>query len=199
MAIIFLFSTDLTDDFKDQYYNLFQKIKRTIEKEKQIWEKLDNDLKSSNRLLARYLHDHPEQKDDIRSCESYIAYIKRDMANRKELRGRPLDPAWFLKKGEGLFSSSQDRFMVPFGDWILYFATNEIRCSSFKGHIDLRKVESVSIESGVLNLCEGNKGRVWKLRSDNEELLLRWYDHCLSKIQKLRGCETEEIRMSPVA
>ena len=190
---LFFFSTDVTDDFKDQYYNLFQKIKRTIEKEKQIWEKLDKDLKSSKRQLARYLRDHPKQKYDIRSCESYIAYIKRDMANREELRGRPLKPAWFLKKGEGLFSNSQDRFMVPFGDLILYFATNEIRCSSFKGHIDLRKVESVSIESGVLNLCEENKGRVWKLRSDNEELLSRWYDHCLSKIQKLRGCETEEI------
>ena len=98
MAIIFLFSTDVSDDFKDQYYNLFQKIKRTIQKEKQIWEKLDNDLKSSKRLLARYLHDHPDQIDDIRSCESYIAYIKRDMANRC----RPLAPAWFFKKGEGL-------------------------------------------------------------------------------------------------
>jgi hypothetical protein len=197
MAFIFFFSTDLSDRCKDQYYNFFQKIKGAIEKEERIWAELDNDLKSSQRLLARYLHDDPELKDDIRSCESYIAYIERYMANRKELRGRPLDPAWFLKKGEGLFSNSQDRFMVPVGDWILYFATNEIRCSSFKGHIDLRKVESVSIESGVLNLCEENKGRVWKLRSDNEELLSRWYEHCLSKIQKLRCCETEEIQMSP--
>jgi len=186
MAIIFLFSTDLSDRCKDQYYNLFQKIKRDIEKEKQIWEKLDNDLKSSQRLLARYLRDHPEKKDDIRSCESYIASIERDMANRKEPQGRPLDPAWFLKKGEGLFSNSQDRFMVPFGDLILYFATNEIRCSSFKGHIDLKKINCVSRENGVLNLYEKDNGRIWKLRSNDNELIKQWFDHLSIKVRNLK-------------
>ena len=186
MAIIFLFSTDLSDRCKDQYYNLFQKIKRDIEKEKQIWEKLDNDLKSSQRLLARYLRDHPEKKDDIRSCESYIASIERDMANRKEPQGRPLDPAWFLKKGEGLFSNSQDRFMVPFGDLILYFATNEIRCSSFKGHIDLKKINSVFRENGVLNLYEKDNGRIWKLRSNDNELIKQWFDHLSIKVTNLK-------------
>ena len=197
-SFLFFFSTDLSDRCKDQYYNFFQKIKRDIEKEERIWEKLDNELKLSQRLLTRHQHDHPEEKDNIRSYKSRIACLERDMANRKELRGRPLDPAWFLKKGEGLFSNSQDRFMVPFGDWILYFATNEIRCSSFKGHIDLRKVESVSIESGVLNLCEENGGRIWKLKSENEELISQWYNHFSSKIQKLKAeslC-AEEIQMS---
>ena len=126
------------------------------------------------------------KKDDIRSCESYIASIKRDMANRKELQGRPLVPAWFLKKGEGLFSNSQDRFMVPFGDLILYFATNEIRCSSFKGHIDLKKINSVSRENGVLNLYEKDNGRIWKLRSNDNKLLEQWFKHLSIKVRNLK-------------
>lgn len=109
-----------------------------------------------------------------------------------------LRPAWFCKDGEGFFSNQQNRYMVVDENRIYYFTNKFISFRNYRGYIDLRKIYTIFRNNHLLQLYEEYGGRVWTLRSDDKNVLLQWYNHCLRKIRKLRPTDEEnsEIHLS---
>ena len=172
---------DGSDD-QNQIYEFFQDIFLKLKKQKRDLEDADNRIKDYCCSLERAKRDNPSKKDTIKYYEDQITIAQ----NKIDTMDPYLSPAYFCKDGEGFFSKGHNRYFALYENRLYYFTKEEIHYTTFKGYIDLKKINSVSRENGVLNLYEKDNGRIWKLRSNDNKLLEKWFKHLSIKVRNLK-------------